>query len=94
LILFKKNIFTGVFFFLIKAVCWSDGIKDKSIFVLVKGNLQGVNFKRSNVNTQISKNFFIKQFKSILVQLVDDQSFVSRINALSYSDAKKSCQII
>ena len=37
---------------------------------------------------QISKNFFIKQFKSILVQLVDDQSFASRIKALSYSDAK------
>jgi len=76
-------------FFLNKAVCWSDGIKDKPIFVLVKGSLQGVTKALQNeIFPQISKNFFIKQFKSILVQLVDDQSFVSRLEALSYGDAK------
>ncbi len=75
-------------FLILKAICWTYGLKNKQLFVLVKGNMQGFtkNSKASNY-PPISKHFFLTNFKKIYQNLTN--STQNDIDKLKYIDFKK-----
>lgn len=68
-------------------MCWNSGsISQKPIFVLVKGNLQGVGKKITKKHfPPICKFKFFESFERISVKLGEPKSSLE----LNYSDAKK-----
>ena len=55
----------------------------------MKGNLQGVTKnKATTIFPHVSKAYFLKQFKSLLIEMSANRSDLEAINKLSYNDAK------